>query len=140
MSKCQSTVSELVSWIKETSGVKVKRIQVYGIRMKVDEGETVEHSNAVVSYFSGKVDLAPSNGLSGDLEQFFSDREKNGQHFDKDTLNLHIQSNGRVQFTLKSWNNHIGEFAGACEDGLIYGFDGDRLFWVINLTKVIYEG
>lgn len=85
--------------------------------------------------------------LSGTLTQFFSDRRYgtppssflpsypfNADNTDDLQLTIYLGNSifgtktGEVVYTLKSWGNAQGSFQGMCQDGMLYGFQGNTMF------------
>ena len=145
-SNCTEWLEELELWVNEQAGGHdYLFLNARGTRTRLSTGINTIQSNAVVSFFDGKLDYSEKNRVFyGVLDQVFSDRQRSGnQFFDvnkTDKLYLEVFVDGRVRFELRNWDNYTGTFVGNCQNGLMYGFDADGDFWVIDLAQIWREG
>ncbi|HZS04919.1 MAG TPA: hypothetical protein VFD58_08805 [Blastocatellia bacterium] len=152
---CQALVSDLVSYTSTpvAGGENVVHFKLTGNRGASD---WAQYAEGTLHYrpgrFVGWLSFPPS--LSGDAEQFFSDRtwQFPGEVFtshpfnpnatDKLRLSFDISpwsaNYGRMTYTLLSWGNAHTTSDPQCASGYLYGFLNDQMYVITFKKDTIY--
>ena len=136
--------NSIAEWVKSSPSGHTNLIKVEGVRIKksTTEGRCFPKDH-YVSFFNGDFSYNPKGGyFQADFQQLFSDRFVGQQPFDKsktDILNIKLFMVGqdvKVQYILKTWENHKGVFTAKCSGFSLIGYDPDGLNWVLNFVKI----
>jgi len=152
---CSPLLNDLTNYASRTSDQVFCHGSYNIVRVKMT---TNRADSRFVSYAEGILKQSTTfHGLTGDSEQYFSDRIANSSHCDewacyidsqpfynkaKDTLGLDITTLGQVTFTLKSWGNGESSIQTSCSNGVMYSTDhgGVYTFYTFSFVKDTLPG